>query len=109
MNHVRVAQVRNIKSVMENKEVIKQRMLREGFSIINEYDDPPNEMFSDHDHPGDQLLVVVRGLIEITMNGKTSVLRSGDEIFFPAKVVHSAKMGPEGCLYIDGERPVAQG
>ncbi|MBI4085182.1 MAG: cupin domain-containing protein [Candidatus Liptonbacteria bacterium] len=93
---------------MENKEAIKERMLREGFTIINEYNDPPNEVFADHDHPGDQLLIVMRGSIEITMSGKTSVLKPGDEIFFPAKVIHSAKVGPEGCLYLDGERPVAK-
>lgn len=83
-------------------------MLRDGFSIINEYDDPPNEMFPDHDHPGDQLLVVLNGSLSITMNGKTSVLGPGDKMLFPAKIVHSAKVGPEGCLYLDGERPAVQ-
>jgi len=94
---------------MENKEAIKQRLLRKGFSLINEYNDPPNEIFPDHDHSGDQLLIVVRGSIEVTMNGKTSILKPGDEIFAPAKVMHSAKIGPEGCLYIDGERPATKG
>lgn len=37
---------------MGNKEVIKERMLKEGFIVINEYNDPPNEFFPDHDHPG---------------------------------------------------------
>lgn len=90
---------------MEDKVAIKKRMQKEGYSIINEYDDPPNEIFPDHDHPGDQLLVVMRGSIEVTMNGKTSVLNPGDEMFFPKKVVHSAKIGPKGCPYLDGERP----
>ena len=108
MIEVHKAIAKSIKSVMGNKEAIKQRMLREGFSIVNEYDDPPNEMFPNHDHSGDQLLVVVRGSIEVTINGKTSVLKPGDEIFFPAKMIHSAKVGPKGCLYIDGERPVVQ-
>lgn len=90
---------------MGNKEEIKQRMLREGYSIINEYNDPPHEVFPDHDHLGDQLLVVLEGSIEILMDGKISVLEPGDEIFFPAKVMHSAKIGAQGCFYIDGERP----
>lgn len=89
---------------MENKEAIKERLTREGYSKLVEYDDPPNEVFPDHDHPGDQFLVVLKGSISITMNGKTGVLRPGDEMFFPAKVIHSAKVGPEGCLYLDGER-----
>ncbi|MDD2807085.1 MAG: cupin domain-containing protein [Patescibacteria group bacterium] len=91
---------------MENKDAIKQRMLQNGYSIINEYNDPPNEVFPDHDHPGDQLLVVIKGSIEIVMDGKTSILRPGDEIFFPAKMMHSAKIGSQGCFYIDGECPL---
>ncbi len=90
---------------MIDKESIRERMLQEGFSVINEYDDPPNEFFPDHDHSGDQLLVVLQGTITIVMDGKTSLLEVGDEIFFPAKVIHNAKVGPEGCLYLDGERP----
>ncbi len=99
---------KSIRSAMDNKEQIKQRMMAEGFSIINEYNDPPNEFFPDHDHPGDQLLVVLEGSIEIAMNGKVSTLKPGDEITFPAKVMHSAKVGSEGCLYLDGERPVGE-
>lgn len=92
---------------MENKEAIKERLVRDGFTILNEYDDPPNEFFPDHDHPGDQQLVVMTGSIEIVMDGKTTMLMPGDEMFFPAKMIHSARVGAEGCLYIDGERPSA--
>lgn len=99
MIRVLADQVRNIRSAMENKETIEERMLGEGYSIIKEYDDPPNEIFPDHDHPGDQLLVVLKGSIIITMQGKTSILKKDDEMFFPAKVIHSAQIGSEGCLY----------
>lgn len=84
---------------------IKNKLAREGFSIINEYDDPPGEFFPDHDHSADQYLVVLRGSMTVVMAGETTVLEVGDEIAFPARVVHNAKMGPEGCHYIDGERP----
>ena len=43
--------------------------------------------------------------IPAAMNGKVAVLNTGEEIFFPAKVIHSAKAGPHGCEYIHGERP----
>src|SRR5438477_463037 len=82
-----------LQSAMENKEAIKQRLRLEGFSIINEFDDPPNEFFPDHDHFGDQLLIVLKGSIEIKMDGKVSVLKPGDEILFPAKMIPSAKVG----------------
>jgi quercetin dioxygenase-like cupin family protein len=92
---------------MGNRESIKQRMLREGYSTIIEYNDPPHEFFPEHSHPGEQLLVVLEGSIEVTMNGEVSILKSGDEIIFPAKMSHSVKIGSEGCLYLDGERPAS--
>ena len=87
------------------KDQIKERLLSEGFSDIHEYNDPPNEEFPDHGHSGDQLLIVLSGSITIRMNGETSTLKAGEEQFFPANVPHSAQIGPEGCFYIDGERP----
>lgn len=79
-------------------------MIREGFSTIHEYDDSPNEEFPEHDHPEDHLLVVAKGSIFIQMDGKTSLLKEDDRMFFPAQKLHSAKIGPEGCLYFDGAR-----
>lgn len=93
---------------MATEASIKERMLKDGFSIIEKYDDPAGAVFPDHDHPGDQLLVVIKGSIEIIMEGKTTTLKVGDELFFPANVVHSAKVSPEGCLYLVGERPTIQ-
>lgn len=93
---------------MGSRETIKERLAKEGFPIINECSDLPNKITSKHDHPGDILLIVTSGLIEITIDKKTSVLKPGDEIFLPARVLHSAKAGPEGCSYIDGERPAVR-
>jgi quercetin dioxygenase-like cupin family protein len=87
-------------------EQIKFRLKNEGFTDIHEYDDPANEFFADHDHPGDELLVVVRGSIEIIMDSAKTILNPGDELFFPAKKIHSAKIGSSGCFYVVGEKPV---
>ena len=87
-----------------DKEQIKEKLKKEGYTEINVYDDSANEIFPDHTHEGEQKLVVVRGSMEVKMEGKEYSLTPGDELVFPAKVVHSAKMGPEGCEYIDGEK-----
>lgn len=92
---------------MEDKiEQIKSRLHKEGYSIINVYDDPPNEVFEEHSHAGDQLMVIVSGEIEVEMNSQASLLKAGEEMYFPAGVLHSAKVGVDGCLYIDGEKPL---
>ena len=90
---------------MKTKEELREEMVQQGFTVINEYDDEPNEFFAEHNHPGDQLLIVLEGSIEITMSGSTILLEPGDQLFFPAGVMHSATVGPKGCLYLDGERP----
>lgn len=83
-------------------------MLKEGFSIIGEYDDPPHESFPSHDHPGDQLLVVLKGSVEVIINGKISILKPGGEIYTSAKTIHDLKIGPDGCSYIEGERSTSR-
>ena len=89
---------------MESVEKIKERLKKGGYTLISEYNDAANEFFPDHDHPGDELLVVVSGEIGVTMDGKKYSLKPGDELFFPAKLTHNATIGNEGCFYIVGEK-----
>lgn len=90
---------------MTDVEAIKDRLRKEGYSVINEYNDPAGEFFSDHIHPVDEHLIVVTGNISVDMDGKHYECGVADELFFPANMIHSAKIGPEGCLYIVGEKP----
>ena len=89
---------------MENKEIIRAKLKEQGYSQIHEYKDPPNLDFTDHDHEADQLLYVVNGSMIVKMNNKETILTTGDEFFFPAKVIHSARTGPDGCESIVGEK-----
>jgi len=94
---------------MESKDQILQRMKSAGYTIINEYDDAPGEHFPEHNHRGEQLIVVLRGSIEVNMEGKHHELKEGDKLVFPAEMMHDATVGPEGCLYLDGEKPTEDG
>ena len=89
----------------ERKETIIERMKVAGYTIINEYDDKAGEYFPMHDHPADQFIVVMQGSIKVNMAGQQYELGVGDELVFPAKVLHDATVGSEGCCYIDGEKP----
>ena len=45
-----------------------------------------------HKHPGEEIIYVLEGLIEYDVEGKPPVtLKTGDVLFIPAGVVHSAK------------------
>lgn len=89
---------------MVNIEEIKKRLRENSYLSISEYDDPPNEEFPDHIHEREELAVIISGSLGVTMNGVNYLLKSGDELVFPAKMIHSAKVGPDGCVYIVGEK-----
>ena len=95
---------KSIKDTMGSREDIKNQLKREGYRLIHEYSDAPNDEFPDHDHEGDQLMIIVEGSIAVRMGGKDYVLKARDELRVPAKVKHSAKVSAEGCKYLVGEK-----
>lgn len=59
-----------------------------------------------HQHPNEQLGIVLKGLLTFTINGETRDLRPGDTYEIPANVPHEGKAGPEGAVAIDVFSPV---
>ena len=50
--------------------------------------------FSPHKHDFDEYCLVVEGICQETIEGKTTVLRTGEEIVIPAGKLHWATLGP---------------
>lgn len=48
--------------------------------------------------------VILRGEMTLTMDGCTVTYRPGERCDVAAGAVHSARMGPQGCRYLIGER-----
>jgi quercetin dioxygenase-like cupin family protein len=44
-----------------------------------------------HKHPGEEIIYVLEGTIEYTVDGKAKAYKAGEVLFIPAGVVHSAK------------------
>jgi quercetin dioxygenase-like cupin family protein len=45
-----------------------------------------------HAHPGEELIYVLEGTLEYTIDGQApKILKSGDVLFVPAKTIHSAR------------------
>jgi quercetin dioxygenase-like cupin family protein len=59
-----------------------------------------------HQHPNEQLGIVLKGLLTFTIGGETRDLRPGDTYEIPANVLHDAKAGPDGAVAIDVFSPV---
>jgi mannose-6-phosphate isomerase-like protein (cupin superfamily) len=83
---------------------LAEQLKREGFSHTYVWQDGPNVSYPDHAHPLETAHIILRGEMSLTMGGQTDTYRAGDRCDVPAGVVHSAKMGPQGCRYLIGER-----
>ncbi len=87
-----------------NEQSYERKLREEGFSGIFIHRDRPNACYPDHTHQGITAHIIIEGRITVTSEGKTVTYRSGERFDVPAGAVHSAIIGPEGCLYVIGEK-----
>jgi quercetin dioxygenase-like cupin family protein len=66
----------------------------------------PGDRYGAHDHPYEKVLYCTEGSIDFVLSesGGTIALRAGDRMVLPARTVHSAVVGPQGCTCIEGRR-----
>ena len=65
----------------------------------------PGAEFPEHAHPHDQVMLVVDGRFELTIDGDTRVLNSGDVAIIPSGARHSGR-AVTPCHVIDVFHPV---
>lgn len=88
---------------MDEKELTRQ-LEQEGFSHTFVWEDGPGAFYPAHTHEAETAHIILGGEMTLTMNGRTETIRVGARCDVPAGAVHSAKMGPQGCRYLIGER-----
>jgi quercetin dioxygenase-like cupin family protein len=62
---------------------------REVIQVRVEFD--AGASFGDHHHPGEEVVYVIHGTLEYTLEGRTVALNAGEVLFIPAGVVHAAR------------------
>lgn len=82
------------------------QLQREGFFHTYVWEDGPNAQYDDHTHPVETAHIILRGELTLTMDGQSHTYHAGDRCDVPANAIHSAVMGPHGCRYLIGERPL---
>ena len=87
-----------------NEKELEKKLREEGFSNVFVWQDRPNAFYPDHTHSTITAHVVLEGEITVTSEGNTRAYKAGDRFDVPAGTVHSAKIGPERCRYITGEK-----
>ena len=60
----------------------------------------PGSALPEHNHVHEQVLNMISGEFEFTMNGETRVLKAGDVVVIPSDVPHSGKAVSK-CMIID--------
>ncbi len=69
---------------------IEHQWRTRGFSC-GVWADPPGQNWVDYVHETDELLMVLEGELELTMNGQKLRPKVGEEVLIPARTKHSVK------------------
>lgn len=88
---------------MDERE-LEEKLRGEGFSGIFIHRDSPGAHYPDHTHMGITAHIVLDGEITVTSEEQTITYATGDRFDVPAGEIHSAKIGPDGCRYMIGEK-----
>ena len=65
----------------------------------------PRSVVPEHQHPHEQITLVTRGSMRLTLAGETRILRQGDGACIPPNAVHSAVILDEPTEAIDAWNP----
>jgi mannose-6-phosphate isomerase-like protein (cupin superfamily) len=87
-----------------NEEEFREQLLRQGFSRVYVWQDGAGTFYPDHTHEGVTAHIILDGEMTLSMRGGSKTYHTGDRCDVPAGAVHAARMGPEGCRYMIGER-----
>jgi len=83
---------------------LRKQLEAEGFGHTFVWQDGPGAFYPEHTHAGLTAHVVLDGEMTLKMNGASQTYRAGERCDVPAGATHSAKMGPQGCRYLVGEK-----
>jgi mannose-6-phosphate isomerase-like protein (cupin superfamily) len=87
---------------MDEQQLTKQ-LLEEGFDDVYVWEDGPNVYYPEHRHPGVSAHIILEGEMTVSLDGQERTYKPGERFDVPAKTIHTARMGPEGCKYLVGE------
>jgi quercetin dioxygenase-like cupin family protein len=87
---------------------VRMRPLFGERAMLNWIEMEPGAVVPQHSHPHEQLGVILRGEITLTIAGVEHVMRPDDGYAIPGGVEHGGVAGPDGCLLVDVFAPVRE-
>ncbi len=68
----------------------------------------PGSILPEHQHPHEQISMVVKGALELTIDGTSRVMRQGDVAVVPPNVIHSGRVLSEPTVAVDAWNPIRE-
>ena len=87
-----------------NVTKLEEQLHSEGFHDTYVWQDGPHAHYPDHTHAAETAHIILEGEMTLIVGGRSATYRTGDRCDVPAGAVHAARMGPEGCRYLIGEK-----
>ncbi len=87
-----------------NERELAEQLEKEGFRHTYVWQDAPNVYYPGHTHATETAHVILQGEMTMTIEGQTRTYGIGERCDVSAGTLHAARMGPEGCRYLIGER-----
>jgi quercetin dioxygenase-like cupin family protein len=84
---------------------LDRRLRAEGLSA-SPWSNGPGDLYGDHDHGYDKVIVVAAGSITFGLSeGRSVELAVGDRLELPAGTRHDARVGPGGVTCLEAHAP----
>jgi quercetin dioxygenase-like cupin family protein len=87
-----------------DEDKFKEQLRRQGFSRVYAWQDAAGALYPEHTHEGLTAHIILDGEMTLSMRGGSKTYHAGERCDVPAGAVHSARMGPDGCRYLIGEK-----
>jgi quercetin dioxygenase-like cupin family protein len=85
-------------------ESYREQLRQEGFERVYLWRDRPGATQAPHFHTSDTVQIVIDGEMTLNLGGQSRVLGWGERAFVAAGAMHASKAGPQGCIFLVGER-----
>ena len=90
-------------SDVPGEQALRHTLEEEGFDVVT-WRDRCNWSYDPHSHEHDESLWVLRGRIVLRVEGEDIALGPGDRVMLPKEIVHTADVGPDGAVYLIGQK-----
>ncbi len=93
---------------VEMGDGIRRRAVSLEGVMLTLFEFAPGAAVPEHQHPEEQITLVLEGELEFTLAGKTRVIGPGEGVAIPSGVPHSARVLGQPARAIDAWHPIRE-